>query len=544
MRITTETRVGIFVLLALGIFAYMTFQIGVFRFDRRNYSKYTLRFKDISGLGKKADVKIAGVKVGWVDAVQLLPEDDVELTVMVQKKYILHRNAYGVIRQEGLLGNKYLEIVPGDPLLPSIPAGGEIVQEGSEQVSVDVLLRHLKSIAVNVEEVTDSLKSVFGGNEGVVQLQQLLQNINNATSHIANAASTMDRLLVNNEHNLNGILSDIREFSADLKERFPGISADVRQLVQRLDTDILPAFKTGINAISGAIDRDFNRIASKLETTTESIDEAAIQLRDGFKNVSDVAQKINEGRGLIGKLINEDETYRDLKIAISGFKNYLAKLDSIGIVIDAHGESLQQPQHPYHFQNAKGYFNVRIHPNEDHFWLVGIVGSTLGYVEREVKFRRWFTERGCQLVPEDLDLTDAQRLRFAFRRDIVKQKLDRFTINAQFGKIFTDIAVRFGIFESTAGVAIDYDIPLKCERFRWVTSLEAWDFRGRMRIADNRAHLKWINNLFFTRNLYFCFGADDFISKNNKSAFFGFGIRFADDDLKYLLSRATIAAPA
>ncbi len=541
MHITTETRVGIFVLIALALFAYMTLQIGVFRFDRLRYHQYTIKFRDVSGLSRKTEVKIAGVKVGWVDAVKLTPDEkEVDVIIMVDRRYVLHKDAYGLIRQDGLLGNKYLEIITGDPLQPVMSPGSRFTQEGPEVVSVDQLMRHLREIALNVEDVTTSLKTVFGGESGVTQLRDTVNNINHATAHLATFSNTIDRILSSNEENLNSIMGDIRTFTNDLKAQFPTLSDDIHRLAAQLDTDIFPTLKNSLKTISGAVDRDFNRVANKLETTAESLDEAALQVRDGFKNFSDVAQKINEGRGLIGKLVNEEDTYRDLKVAISGIKNYLAKLDSLGVIIDAHGESLQQPQFPYRFQNAKGYFNIRLHPNEDHFWLVGAVGSTLGYVERRVKFRRWFNERGCQLVPEDLHLTDRDKLRFAFRREVVKQHLDSFTFNAQFGKIFNNIAVRFGVFESTAGFAVDYDIPFRCANFRWVTSLEAWDFRGRMRIADDRAHLKWINYLFYTRNLYFCFGADDFISKRNKNAFFGFGIRFADDDIKYLLSRVNV----
>ena len=200
---------------------------------------------------------------------------------------------------------------------------------------------------------------------------------------------------------------------------------------------------------------------------------------------------------------------------------------------------MQQPLAPFAFQNAKGYFNIRIHPNEDHFWLVGLVGSIMGYTTRKVYFREWAND-GCPLFPADLELSDAARLFFANRVDVTKQKLDNYTYNLQFGKIFKDIAFRFGMFESTAGIGIDYDIPFNNEMFRWVMSFEAWDFRGRMRIADNRTHLKWMNSMFFLRNFYFNFGADDFISRRNKNAFFGVGLRFADDDIKYILSRANV----
>ena len=41
--------------------------------------------------------------------------------------------------------------------------------------------------------------------------------------------------------------------------------------------------------------------------------------------------------------------------------------------------------------------------------------------------------------------------------------------------------------------------------------------------------------MYILRNVYAVFGADDFASKNNASGFVGFGLRFTDDDIKYLL---------
>ena len=57
--------------MALAIFFYMTFNIGVFRLNRNEYIPYIVFFSDISGLQKKADVKIAGVRVGWVEGTEL-----------------------------------------------------------------------------------------------------------------------------------------------------------------------------------------------------------------------------------------------------------------------------------------------------------------------------------------------------------------------------------------------------------------------------------------------------------------------------------------
>jgi len=84
-------------------------------------------------------------------------------------------------------------------------------------------------------------------------------------------------------------------------------------------------------------------------------------------------------------------------------------------------------------------------------------------------------------------------------------------------------------------MGLDFDVPFKTERFRWLMSFEAYDFHGWNRIDDRRAHLKWLNKIYFLNNFYTVFGADDFISRKNANVFFGAGMRFGDDDIKYLI---------
>ena len=91
------------------------------------------------------------------------------------------------------------------------------------------------------------------------------------------------------------------------------------------------------------------------------------------------------------------------------------------------------------------------------------------------------------------------------------------------------------MIEGFVGMGADVDIPFKTDKFRWVTSFEAFDFRGWNRKHDKRPHLKWLNRMFLMRNVYFTFGADDFVSKHNANAFVGVGLRFGDDDVKYVL---------
>ncbi|MCK4499969.1 hypothetical protein KAU11_05685, partial [Candidatus Babeliales bacterium] len=63
-----------------------------------------------------------------------------------------------------------------------------------------------------------------------------------------------------------------------------------------------------------------------------------------------------------------------------------------------------------------------------------------------------------------------------------------------------------------------------------------FDFKGFNRRNDNRPHIRWSNRLYFMDHLYTAFGIDDVCSRKNASPFWGTGLFFNDDDIKYLLS--------
>lgn len=540
MRISPETGVGIFVLTALGIFFYMTFQIGVFRVDTSSYRQQVVYFKDVSGLARKADVKIAGVKVGWVEAINLVQGQEAYEAVadiMVNKNYQLRADAYAIVRQDGLLGVKYLELTPGDPLLPSLKTGQALGTPGKAPVSIDELLQQFKQIATNVDDITGVIKDSIGGADGKVQFRQMFDNVSEAAERIASFAASIDRIANRNEGDINEIVADIRILAHDVREGFPSLQEDLRRVAQKLEIDVLPSFQTSVEKIARAFDRDFDKMANTLESTADAISQAAYETRDGFKSIGQVALKIDQGKGLLGKLVNEDQTYNDLKSAVQGLRNYFAKVESLGIVFDSHGETMYRPAEHFIHKDTKGYMDMRIHPCEDRFYIAGVSGSTKGTVKRKEIFREWYDQNDILYDQNRMHISDDYKLWYAPKmyETILERDSTKYTL--QFGKTFRDIAFRFGLFESTFGGAIDYDIPFGTDLLRWVSSFELYDFRGRDRIDDARPHFKWLNRVFLLRNIYFAFGADDFISRHNANAFFGAGIRFGDDDIKYFMSR-------
>lgn len=523
MRINVETSVGLVVLIAIGLFIYMGLHIGAFRFDRKNYSQYTLTFSDISGLSRKAEVKIAGVKVGWVENIQLIANADmtVQAEVMILNNYHIYENAYAIARQEGILGSKYIELVPGDPLLRQLAPGSILRKPNVKPVIIDELLQQFSTIAHNVAEVTNSFKEAIGDAQGATIIRESFDNLHATMQRMASFSETIEQAVSRNEGHIDALLRT---------------GTDIRHVINTLDHHILPTIQDNVSKIGSAIDRDFNRIATKIESTGEAFEDASIQARDSLRSISSVAQKIDDGRGLLGKLINEDETYKDMRIAIQGFKNYLAKLDRMQIVFDTHFEAMHRPAEHYEFEDSKGYFNMRIHPNEDHFYMLQLATSQKGFKTQQEEY---FVYRD-PITRSLIDINKYGRIQDVILNQFTLEKTT-FTRNGvrfglQFGKIIKNVAFRLGLFEGFAGTGIDIELPFNTDYFRWVTTLEVFDLAGWNRIDDRRPHVKWYNSMFFLRNAYITFGADDFVSKQNASAFVGIGIRFGDDDIKYLLS--------
>jgi len=145
-----EIRVGLLVLVALGALGGGVLLIGQQNnlFVRKNH--YFIRFPTVSGLKPGGPVQLNGVEVGAVERVVLPREPtqaQIDVWINVDRSYAQRLRApeYPVadnapatkarIQTLGLLGDKYVEIVPGPPTAPPLPDNA--VLRGTSPVSFD-----------------------------------------------------------------------------------------------------------------------------------------------------------------------------------------------------------------------------------------------------------------------------------------------------------------------------------------------------------------------------------------------------------------------
>ena len=112
---------------------------------------------------------------------------------------------------------------------------------------------------------------------------------------------------------------------------------------------------------------------------------------------------------------------------------------------------------------------------------------------------------------------------------------DELKFSAQIAKRYYDTVIRGGIIESSGGFGLDhylFDDNLKL-------TAEAFDFD-----RDRNPHVKFYVDANLFDHIYLTAGYDDVFSDQSEESFFvGVGLRFEDEDLKYLLTGANIPIP-
>lgn len=111
---TTEVAVGAGVVaLALGFLIYAG-QVTGFSSGATDEYRLTASFRSAEGIGSGTDVRLAGVKIGTVTALDLNPETyRAEAQLTLDKSVVLPDDTAALISSEGLLGGNFVELVPG-----------------------------------------------------------------------------------------------------------------------------------------------------------------------------------------------------------------------------------------------------------------------------------------------------------------------------------------------------------------------------------------------------------------------------------------------
>ena len=109
--LSSEAKVGLFVLVGLIILGYMSVQVGKQSFGLKKGYTVDVVFDNAAGLDRDASVQIAGVEVGRVESIHL-QDGKALVRLRIVPNVKLEKDTIASVKTHGILGDKYVELYP------------------------------------------------------------------------------------------------------------------------------------------------------------------------------------------------------------------------------------------------------------------------------------------------------------------------------------------------------------------------------------------------------------------------------------------------
>lgn len=159
-----ELKVGIFVFLGLMILVTFVLLIGDFKTWALGY-KINFIFNFVNGVKVGAPVRFAGVDVGEVKDIKFIfapgeQKTKVKIVGWVKKDAKIPSDSTVWVNTLGLLGEKYVEIMPGRDYSRFLTEGQTLI--GSDPIAMHEVAQLAKTIAQDIDESIVKIKNKEG----------------------------------------------------------------------------------------------------------------------------------------------------------------------------------------------------------------------------------------------------------------------------------------------------------------------------------------------------------------------------------------------
>ncbi len=444
-RLSNEVQVGLFALAVIIILALVTIRVGDQSIVAGGAYELKAIFKRATGLYPKASVEVAGVDVGIVKKIELTPEGRAMATLGISKEAKIPKNSQIILKIKGFLGEAFIDIVPGDPATGFFE-DGDVLGKTDTGGDVTGLVNQFNVIGKDVETITKQISGWVDEEKGG-EIAVTVKNLEEFTR-------VLREVTIRNEENMDRILQNMADLTHEIK--------------------------------------------TLVEDSREDIDRSAAQ-------IASITQKIDEGRGTIGKLINDPKTVDKLNESLDSLNDALGGYRKMELGLGFHTEYLNASN------DFKNYVSVQFKPSPDEALLLDLISDQTPDTQRVRKIADVTAGGTTTRVTTETETLDRDKLLFS----------------AQLAKRFYDFTLRGGLIESKGGVGLDYG------RGPMGVSFSAFDFETRF---NEKPHLKVMGTVSVIPNVYLLGGMDDPLNPAQKTDYFvGAGFRIVDEEVKSLL---------
>jgi phospholipid/cholesterol/gamma-HCH transport system substrate-binding protein len=322
-----EFKVGALILVSVAVLAGFVLVLGNFSMSS-GYTVY-VDYNFSGNIQVGAPVKVSGIKVGTVEEVEFLggaldaktgrrPQVRVHLWVEDRVRDAIHEDAEFFVNTAGVLGERYLEIVPGSVDRPPLEPGAVVVGVDPPRTDLVVarLYETLDSLSTLLREDRDLIRDLLVNSAGTVkQLNVLLSNNQESIGKLIVATEGMATQAT-------GLMKDFRKGIGD-----PAVIGRTVRDADRLLVSANQAIETITPKAEVLLD-DAARVTGivtedRVERTLKVADNAvALTGKAGHlvENVNGMVINMRAGKGTAGALLVREELYADIREMIVDLK--------------------------------------------------------------------------------------------------------------------------------------------------------------------------------------------------------------------------------
>jgi phospholipid/cholesterol/gamma-HCH transport system substrate-binding protein len=503
-------KVGVFVLTISAILGFLIIKFSGKEIGQ-NYKEYYVYFTDAQGLSKGADVQVQGVKAGKVEDITF-EEGKVKVKFKVHQEIPIYKDAKVSIKTYGLMGDKYIYVDPGNPSFGEMASGGTI-QNISKMASTEEMIDQVQVAAKKFAELMDNLNKATGDD----RLKKLIEDFDKF------AYNTND-LVVENKEDIRQAIANIRSITAELRQQLPNITKnldetlentknitaenkeDIRKLIANLK-DLSVALKEKAPKTLDSVDKAATEIEKAVSENRQDLKLSIENIKKASDSLNQILAKVNEGKGTLGKLVNEDDLYNNVNEGVKSFA------EPFKVVKESNLEVMMIGEKHTGNKDTKAGAAFRFMPTDDRYYYVGILSNSQGYVDKKEEI----TSNGITttyVIKKYGILFDLQ-----YARKILN--LGEYQLWA-----------RFGIKDSSADLGGDFVIN---NNIKLVADIYRFNRKDLINQPNNPQFDFGIEYRFSKYPIFGKFGGSDLLNSSVRGVYIGGGFVFTDNYLKYLL---------
>lgn len=218
---TAALLVGFMVLAGLAAFTVFILSVSDFSFLQKGKVVHVL-YDYAAGVKPAAPVRVAGVDAGLVKDVALYEDVEhnttkVRITVWLKDNVRLSEDSVFYINHLGILGEKYIEIIPGRRDAPALLDGA--VVRGKDPIMQEKIAEKVLHVAEKADRSIDAINGILEDEETKTSIRNLLKHLETTTQHwerisaaLEQGQGTLGRLLFDDR-----LYDELEAFAADLR---------------------------------------------------------------------------------------------------------------------------------------------------------------------------------------------------------------------------------------------------------------------------------------------------------------------------------------